>query len=270
MVSLLGNASLLYKWKQAEKAQVQPHSILTAAGQMAKGKGAALESVELVPDYYVVPDNVLALANRAGSDDLKVLFIGNSITLHQINDYWWGEWGMAADSPEHDYVHRTVVALAQYVNVNYQVCNFGTWEVMAHDRGEVLSLLDSQLSEDEDLIVIQLGENVSDATTLASDYAELIRYCKGKAPRAKVLVIGNFWAKPEVEQAKAKGVADGEATLVGLDVIKDNQAAQSARGENIMDRHNQLHAVQHAGVAKHPGNAGMLAIATLLLKVSLN
>ena len=82
-------------------------------------------------------------------------------------------------------------------------------------------------------------------------------------------MVGNFWAKPEVEQAKAKGVIDGEASLVELDVIKDNQAAQSAMREIIMDSHNNLHEIKHKGVAKHPGNDGMKAITTLLLKAIL-
>lgn len=31
--------------------------------------------------------------------------IGNSITKHVINDYWWNEIGMAATSQDKDYVH---------------------------------------------------------------------------------------------------------------------------------------------------------------------
>lgn len=33
------------------------------------------------------------------------LILGNSITLHSPCSYWWGSWGMAASSAEHDFVH---------------------------------------------------------------------------------------------------------------------------------------------------------------------
>lgn len=39
---------------------------------------------------------------------MNLLFIGNSITKHGKCSYWPGEWGMAASSPENDYVHLLV------------------------------------------------------------------------------------------------------------------------------------------------------------------
>ena len=39
------------------------------------------------------------------SENYNYLAIGNSITLHGINDYWWNECGMAASTLENDYVH---------------------------------------------------------------------------------------------------------------------------------------------------------------------
>lgn len=227
------------------------------------------EAIDLISDYKPISEAVHALAARAGDEQMKILFIGNSITLHPINDYWWGEWGMAADQPEHDYVHTVAAALSKYTDVSYNICNFGTWEVMAHDRAEVLPLLDAQLSADEDLIVIQLGENVNDATTLLGDYAELIRYCRQKAPKAEIVVVGNFWQNPKVEQAKAGVVAEEQVRLADLTPIKDQPEAESAIGTIVKDKNNQEHEVQHQGVAKHPSNIGMQAIAALVLRAAL-
>ena len=83
-------------------------------------------------------------------DDYNYLAIGNSITIHPLNEYWWNECGMAATSAENDYVHIVTKAL---VAKSYAY-NFATWEMMWHDRGETLSLLDGLLSEELDLVTI--------------------------------------------------------------------------------------------------------------------
>lgn len=39
-------------------------------------------------------------------DSFNYLAIGNSITRHGINEYWWNENGMAATTLDNDYVHQ--------------------------------------------------------------------------------------------------------------------------------------------------------------------
>ena len=71
-----------------------------------------------------------------------------------------------------------------------------------HDRGETLSLLDGLLSEELDLVTIQLSENASDLSTFESDFEELIRYVQKGAPVAQILVIGDFWDKEQKDEMK--------------------------------------------------------------------
>lgn len=92
------------------------------------------------------------------SDDYNYLAIGNSITIHLLNEYWWNECGMAATSAENDYVHIVTSTL----DAKSYAYNFATWELMGHDRGETLPLLDGLLSEELVLVTIQLSENASD------------------------------------------------------------------------------------------------------------
>ena len=62
----------------------------------------------------------------------KVMFIGNSITLHEYKPEigWFNEWGMAASSKEKDYVH----IVSNYIKSNnpdssFLILNGGKWEL---------------------------------------------------------------------------------------------------------------------------------------------
>ncbi|WP_405756688.1 hypothetical protein [Anaerovibrio slackiae] len=98
---------------------------------------------------------------------MNLLFIGNSITKHGKCSYWPGVWGMAASSAEKDYVHLLVDKLRRSgQHVEYADINFFKWEIMDHDRDEVLPLLDDLLDKSYDYIIVQLGENVSSVANL--------------------------------------------------------------------------------------------------------
>ena len=99
--------------------------------------------------------------------------IGNSITKHVINDYWWNEIGMAATSQDKDYVHL----ISSYLeDLHGEVCmnavNFSVWEMQVADRAETYQILDYYLDERLDLVTIQLGENVNDTVTYEEDYED--------------------------------------------------------------------------------------------------
>lgn len=117
------------------------------------------------------------------------LAIGNSITKHPINEYWWNECGMAASTADKDYVH----IVSNSLNANYNAYNFVIWEIMSHDRGETLSMLDGMLGDSLDLVTIQLSENATDLSTFETDFEELIRYVQKQSPKARIIVVGDFW-----------------------------------------------------------------------------
>jgi hypothetical protein len=133
-------------------------------------------------------------------DHYNILFIGNSITRHGITSYWWSDGrGMAATSQETDYVHQTESLLADKLEelkpgakgINGYAFNYSVWETNAHDRAQTYPVMDKYMTEggELDVVVLQLGENVSDASadgsTYESDYAELIQHIKEEAPNAR-------------------------------------------------------------------------------------
>ena len=210
---------------------------------------------------------LLAASNKSSiewnSANYNYLAIGNSITIHPLNEYWWNECGMAATTAENDYVHL----VASSLDAKFYAYNFSTWELMGHDRGETLSLLDGLLSEKLDLVTIQLSENATDLSTFESDFEELIRYVQKRAPDARLLVIGDFWDKKQKDAMKQKACEKTKVELVRLDEIKGLKKYQCGMGITVYDNNGNPHTVEHAGVANHPGDAGMKWIADRIVEV---
>lgn len=59
------------------------------------------------------------------------------------------------------------------------------------------------LSQNLDLVTIQLGENAANLETFKSDLENLIGYIRFKAPNAKIIVVGDWWDKNRNELRKA-------------------------------------------------------------------
>ena len=58
---------------------------------------------------------------------------------------------------------------------------------MAHDRDEVLPLLDDLLDKSYDYIIVQLGENISSVANLEGDFRSLLTYLQKSCLKEK------FW-----------------------------------------------------------------------------
>ncbi len=126
-------------------------------------------------------------------DGYNYLAIGNSITKHPICDYWWNEIGMAASSEQNDYVH--LVAEGIGIDANVYAFNFYIWEVQSSDRAETLTVLEPYLSQNLNLVTVQLGENVVDRATLEQDYEELIRYIQDRCPQCAGYACRRIWGR---------------------------------------------------------------------------
>lgn len=200
----------------------------------------------------------------------RILFIGNSITLHGKGSYWWGEWGMAASAKSLDYVHQTIKLLAEAgVEADFRLAYPAGWEAMGHDRAETLPLLDDFLTEDLDIIILQLGENVQDTTTLREDFEDLVRYVQEHSTRAEIVVLGNFWPMADVEQAKFDICQKLSLSYISFTDLWNKPEYLSHVGMRVEGDDGSLHEVRHQGVAYHPGDAGHAEMARRLVHALL-
>lgn len=205
---------------------------------------------------------------RWSENSYDYLAIGNSITLHGKNDYWFNECGMAASNLKNDYVHQLVQMLeSRNLNVNEYAYNFFIWEAQSHDRAETLILLDKLLSKELNLVTVQLSENVSDTSTFKTDFEELIKYIQNKAPYAKVIVIDDFWDKGVKSIAKKEVCDKNGIKFIKLDEIKGKKEYQAGLGTIVYDDKYNPHKIVHEGVAIHPNDVGMKYIAEEIIEV---
>ena len=189
-----------------------------------------------------------------GDKDAKtrMLIVGNSITRHGPNKEigWERDWGMAADSPDKDYVHILQRKLEENgKNVFTMVRQGYIWEGN-YTRPDILNDFSVEHDFNADIAIFRLGENISrenlDEKKL---YNGLQAFIKHICPLGKVIFTTCFWENPVVDEVIRRLAEERGDTVVELgDLGADD--SMTAKGK-----------FEHSGVAAHPGNAGMKAIA---------
>ncbi len=192
----------------------------------------------------------------------KVLFLGNSITLHgpapKIG--WEGNWGMAASARDKDYVHLLLARIAKAAGgqPESKIKNIADFE-RGLDGFNLKDGLKEELAFEANVVIVALGEN---AAALGTDeakmkfktaFANLLNELKQHDEPA-IFVRSTFWAEPAKDEIM-KQVCE-EAGGVFVDNSKlGGDATSQARSERK---------IEHDGVAAHPGDKGMKAISDAL------
>jgi len=189
----------------------------------------------------------------------NILVLGNSITIHPLWSYWWGEWGMAASVRENDFVHK-LQSKIRLVNPDCEITpvNISAWETdhVTYDK----SNFDSYFTTPPNLVIIRLGENVSDETDFDTSIQGLIDYVKSKAPVAKIVMTGTFFADASLNVLLSAAAAANGLKYTELNSLNTAENI-SYIGAIVYDEDGNPHAVDNTGVAKHPNDTGMSLIA---------
>lgn len=250
-VALGGGVFFTYRLVKYEKTQNSKISQLQDDISLLREEFKALKGEKTI-DYSDTAYNYLA--------------IGNSITKHDVCDYWWNEIGMAASSEDNDYVHLVIGKLVEkYGDVYSYAYNFYLWEAQAADRAETLELLDPYMDSRLNLVTIQLSENVSNMDTFEEDFTKLINYIREKSPEAQIIIIDDFWNSRDKSTIKARVAQKFNIAFVNLSEIKGNADYQCGLGTIVYDDEGNPHIVEHDGVAIHPGDLGMEYIANAII-----
>lgn len=192
----------------------------------------------------------------------KILFLGNSITLHGPAPHigWTGNWGMAASAKEKDYVHLLTADIAKAAKAQPEtmVRNIADFE-RGHALYDIAKQLKPELDFHADLIIVAIGENVAELTTDESRqtyraaFSKLIDELRSHGS-STIFVRSSFWPNPAKDEIMRDVALKAGATFIDISKLGRDEA-NAARSERKID---------HDGVAGHPGDKGMRAIADAL------
>ncbi len=193
----------------------------------------------------------------------RILIVGNSITLHGPKPEIGWEWahGMAASAPEKDYVHLLCERILEAEDAYIMVNQLAAWERRCTEE-EALSLCASARAFAPDLLIFRLGENIPSPTDaggqerLENAFSRFVSYICPEG--AQVLFTTCFWEHGVVDAAIRAVAKCMHMPLVTLGDLGDE------------DKYMAVGLFDHNGVAHHPGDLGMAAIADRIYKAMEN
>ena len=194
----------------------------------------------------------------------KALFVGNSLLTG------FG-FGMAASDSEHDYYHLINQAISQQ-KPDYSASKIsGTdWEkatTTAEQDTYLNKVLAPKLSEDLELVIVQLGDNVNTDEKLAV-FAEgsrrMLEFIRTKCPKARVVWIG-AWYQTAAKQEQMKHACESTGCIfVDIWDLATRENSNTV-GSTYTDENGKTQTITSEGVASHPNDEGFRKIANKVL-----
>ncbi|MFA6546632.1 MAG: SGNH/GDSL hydrolase family protein, partial [Limisphaerales bacterium] len=193
---------------------------------------------------------------------LKLLILGNSITRHgpKPDIGWSGNWGMAASTEDKDFAHLVVRGLGKTAGAAPEVMieNIAEFE-QQYAKYDAAKLKDAS-GFGADMIVVAIGENVPglNSDEAKVQFADSLRKLLQalKTDKHPTLVVRScFWpnqAKDQVLKQVCQEMGGIFVDIGQLGKVESNYARSERK-------------FSHNGVAAHPGDRGMQAVADAIL-----
>ena len=220
------------------------------------------------------PSRSSAVTPLGGVKVEKILFLGNSITVHPplVERGWHGNWGMAASALEKDYVHVLAKQINEHTGGSLRIAIADP--AMKNPDGSTLlgdatvvniaeilerkytsydsSRLRSQAAARPDVVVLQFGENVRmdsfDSVAFTGSLKKLVGDLKESSNPTIFVTSQIYGPNVDLDRIKQQIVAEDP----GHRVFVDLSAFRSEPSNN--------------GFLDHPSDQGMKVIADTLFK----
>ena len=199
----------------------------------------------------------------------KTLFIGNSLLLGMdTNGAKGGAFGMCATDYTKDYAYHVENAI---LNKN-STATFNKLHIAEFEQSETLEQArnyiesnKSQFTEDTDLIILQLGDNVNNDTrrnVFKTSFIELLKAIRNNSQKARVIVCGIWFTSDTYDTLM-------QCTNYGCELVDirslNIKVNQGTAGETITYKNGSTEPLPSAWTT-HAGNKGMELIAKAILE----
>ena len=212
----------------------------------------------LLKNDVPVEDQVENPIRFIGEKGYKVLVVGNSITLHSPKPEigWTGDFGMAASCEEADFVHRLYTLCSERGKTRMCILQASVFEKYYY-RDFIFDEYRAAKDFAADCVIMRISENVAPASKRSDiflkRYKQFAGYLSGE--NAKLIFTTGFWKNEFADPIIKRAALDCKAELVELGDLGEDSAM---RADGLFE---------HKGVAMHPGNRGMAAIAKRIFSV---
>lgn len=239
-----------------------------------KGINIFVDDSDILADLSLTPT-----VNRVPK---RTAIIGNSFTLHPVAlnlNWYWGDRGMAATSPDADYVHQLRYKIQQVdpTATATITSNGALFEGFYHDSTQWKweNLKADLQAGNFDLIVLRIGENINDNLVYDRNFKaalkKFISVAREVNPSIVFSVSTSTWNNPNSDAivrqvVQEENTANSPVVLIDLDFIsttfKTNKFASPYFAFNQQFNYEFGQAeITDEGVLQHAGDYGMKEIA---------
>lgn len=197
----------------------------------------------------------------------RALLMGNSLLTG------FGHYGMCASGPEHDFcahVTRALRAVQPDAMIEkLRISDFEGCTDMAQARAWMRGPLREALDAKPELVIIQCGDNVNTPEKLAvyrASCEELLAFVRRALPDAQVALVGEWYATEEKQALMAEACRRTGCAFVDIEGLRSERTMGKVGNRYLLADGTQG-VIDSEGVASHPGDAGMEAIARKIMDV---
>jgi alpha-galactosidase len=202
-------------------------------------------------------------AGQCGPSDKCIFVMGNSITHHLPDKKlgWFGDWGMAATTADDDFVSQFAKLMSQKTGVSWKADVTSGGDLERNPAVYRLPEQTKKQAQQADIVIVELGDNFNEsATSSAAAFSEVYGQTLAaiRPTNGKLFCVSTWWATPSKNKiiSEACRVAGGTyVDITGLQTIPANVAGNQQT-------------IANKGVAAHPSDKGMRAIAERIFKAA--
>lgn len=194
----------------------------------------------------------------------NILYIGNSLLIG------FGTHGMASTTVNDDYYAKVNAYLESKGKTLTTVKNGGGEFENATSDSMVetyLGKVASKMSNDRQLVLIQLGDNISNndkRTEFEKSCGMLLSYIRTNCPNARVAWVSPFWDSSLHDIIRSNCQKYG-CTFINIQDLSSKAENKSTVGATYIDENGVEQTITQSGVANHPSDTGFTAIANRII-----